>query len=116
LQSQTPAPNRNDPSKVAAPVLVYPSHLTLQEAMVISMKDCKPIQVSFWQDSLEEDTVMLLRNKETKEQIIFKNEDEYTSPIVQITPVKGTNDLICETENSIYLLFKKNIRIVEQNN
>ncbi len=83
---------------------------------MISMKDCKPIQVSFWQDSLEEDTVMLLRNKETKEQIIFKNEDEYTSPIVQITPVKGTNDLICETENSIYLLFKKNIRIVEQNN
>jgi len=112
-QMQTPAPPRRqeDEKKSEDKLKIYPSVKTLQSAFLISIKDYKPIQVSFWEDSVNSE-VSLLRDLESKEQIIYKNDEEYTSPIVNITTCQ--QDIICETENSVYVLYAKNIKIVEK--
>ena len=58
--------------------------------------------MDYWVGSLEKSVLIGQRDDETKQKILVRNTEEYTSPIEQI--LKIGNDYIIKTENSIYLV------------
>ena len=79
-----------------------PEMTTLQHAIKLGIVEDKPIMMDYWKDSIEKTVLIGQRDDETKEKILVRSEEEYTSPIKQILKV-GT-DYIIMTENSIYLV------------
>jgi hypothetical protein len=86
----------------AVPVFRLPSTATMEHAMKLSINEDRPIMMDYWKDSIEKTVLIGQRDDETKEKILVRSEEEYTSPIKQILKV-GT-DYIIMTENSIYLV------------
>jgi hypothetical protein len=83
----------------AASQLTLPSEKTLMQATKLSLKTKKPICFYFYIDSLK-DKITIITDGEDR--IIFKNDDEHTSPI--INTYKSDNSFIIVTENTIYIL------------
>jgi hypothetical protein len=83
----------------AANKLVLPSDKTLQQATKLSLKTKKPICFYFYIDSLNGKIKI---TSDGEDRIIFKSEDEYTSPI--LNTYKSDNSFIVVTENTIYIL------------
>ena len=79
--------------------LVLPPSSIWNQIAKISITEDKPIMLDYWSDSLVKK--VLIGVKETKEKLLVKNEEEYTSPIVKIYKMDEVY-IIC-TENSIYL-------------
>jgi len=79
--------------------LVLPPSSIWNQIAKISITEDKPIMLDYWTDSLEKK--VLIGVKENKENLLVKNEEEYTSPIVKIYKMDDVY-IIC-TENSIYL-------------
>ena len=79
-----------------------PASATIEHAMKLAINEDRPIMMDYWKDSLEKTVLIGQRDDETKEKILVRSEEEYTSPIKQILKV-GT-DYIIMTENSIYLV------------
>ena len=96
MSSFTDASNNN-----ATPVgYRLPEAVTLQHAMKLAIVEDKPVMMDYWTDSLEK--TALIGVKETKEKLLVKNEEEYTSPIIKL--YKMEKEYIVMTENSIYLV------------
>ena len=76
-----------------------PSDKTLQQAVKLSIKTSKPICFYFYVDSLKK-KISIVSDGEDK--IIFKNQEEHTSPILN-TYKCGTEFLVV-TENTIYVV------------
>ena len=89
-------------ASASAPVLRLPSSATIEHAMKLAINEDRPIMMDYWKDSLEKSVLIGQRDDESKEKILVRSEEEYTSPIKQILKV-GT-DYIIMTENSIYLV------------
>jgi hypothetical protein len=83
----------------AAPALVLPNDKVLQQATKLSLKTKKPICFYFYIDSLKGKISIV---SDGEDRIIFKNEDEHTSPI--LNTYKSENCYIIVTENTIYIL------------
>lgn len=79
--------------------LVLASEDTLNKAFKLSLKFTKPIDTYFYLDSCRGNVCIL---NDSDEMVIFKNEDEHTSPILKI--FKSGEQFIVMTENTIYLL------------
>jgi hypothetical protein len=79
--------------------LTLPSDKTLQQACKLSLKTKKPICFYFYIDSLK-GKISIVNDGEDR--IIFKSEDEHTSPI--INTYKSDTCYIVVTENTIYIL------------
>lgn len=79
-----------------------PGNATIEHAMKLAINEDRPIMMDYWKDSIEKTVLIGQRDDETKEKILVRSEEEYTSPIKQILKV-GT-DYIIMTENSIYLV------------
>ena len=77
-----------------------PEMTTLQHAVKLAVVDDKPIMMDYWTNSLEK--TVLIGVKDTKEKLLVKSEEEYTSPISKI--FKVGKEYIIVTENSIYLV------------
>ena len=77
-----------------------PKDITLQHATKLSIVEDKPILMDYWTNSLEK--TVLIGVKESKEKLLVKSDEEYTSPISKIYKV-GT-EFIIMTENSIYIV------------
>lgn len=86
----------------AAPTFRLPGTATMEHAMKLSINEDRPIMLDYWKDSIEKTVLIGQRDDETKEKILVRSEEEYTSPIKQILKI-GT-DYIIMTENSIYLV------------
>jgi hypothetical protein len=86
----------------AVPELGYrlPENTTLQTAVKWSIIEDKPIMMDYWVNSL--DKSVLIGIKDSKEKLLVKSVDEYTSPISKV--LKNNQDYILITENSIYLV------------
>ena len=82
------------------------SNKTLQKAALLSIKLDKPILLNYYQESKTKDCK--LAKIEDNETILYKSKEEYTSPIEKIYQVGEDNsgDMICVTENSIYVVTK----------
>lgn len=88
-----------DANTAAKPQLVLPSDKTLQQATKLSIKLTKPIDYYFYVDSIKGNINII--NVEN-EKIIYKNDDEHTSPI--LNTYKSDHSYIVVTANSIYIL------------
>jgi hypothetical protein len=86
----------------AVPELGYrlPENATLQTAVKWGIIEDKPIMMDYWVNSLEKS--VLIGIKDSKEKLLVKSIDEYTSPISKV--LKNNQDYILITENSIYLV------------
>lgn len=101
----TPAatqPQSQPQSQPTANALRLPAAATVEHAMKLAINEDRPIMLDYWKDSLEKTVLIGQRDDESKEKILVRSEEEYTSPIKQILKV-GT-DYIIMTENSIYLV------------
>ena len=81
-----------------------PDEKTLSTAFKLSIKVSKPVDTYFYIDSCRGKVSFATSDGE---KVIYKNSEEYTSPI-QHTYKVGSEFLIV-TENTIYLIFKRRI-------
>lgn len=79
-----------------------PNERVLVNAAKLAMDQDKPILLDYYKDTKEGGTAFIGIDKDTKEKILVKNRDEYTSPIIQMFKVK--EDCIIVTENSVYIV------------
>lgn len=79
-----------------------PDNTTLQHAIKLAIVEDKPIMMDYWASSLEKSVLIGVKDDETKEKILVRSEEEYTSPISKIYKVSG--EYIIMTENSIYIV------------
>lgn len=103
--STTPAAAAATPAALAPTDL--PLEKTLMNAAKLAMTQDKPILLDYYKET-RAGTAFLGEEKDSKEQILFKNADEYTSPIqnkYRVQDATGTKtDYIFVTENSIYIV------------
>lgn len=85
---------------VGAEVAV-PNEKTLQHAARIAIEQDKPIMLDYYIDTRDE-RAFLGEDSATKEKMLVRSEEEYTSLIQKI--FKVANDFIVITENSIYII------------
>lgn len=77
-----------------------PSEVTLNHAAKLSIAEDKPIMMDYWVPSIEKKALIGVR--ESREKLLVKSEDEYTSSIAKFYKSKG--EFIIITENSIYIV------------
>jgi hypothetical protein len=97
--SQPQTNGGNPPATQQSQQLVLPSDKTLQQATKLALKTKKPVCFYFYIDSLKGKISIV---SDGEDRIIFKSEDEHTSPI--INTYKSENSFIVVTENTIYIL------------
>ena len=83
----------------SATTLVLPTEKTLLQATKLALKTKKPVCFYFYIDSVKGKITIV---SDGEDRIIFKSEDEHTSPI--LNTYKSDNCYIVVTENTIYIL------------
>jgi hypothetical protein len=78
-----------------------PNEKVLLNAAKIAIEKDKPILLDYYRET-RSGAAFLGEDKETKEKILVKNPEEYTSPVVKM--YKAGTDYLVETENSIYIV------------
>lgn len=78
----------------------------LDKAAEVALQVDKPIQFDYYMSSLNGACSFV---RQEKDKVLFKTEDEYTSPIVRLLKIPGidgcdTQHLLCETYNSLYIV------------
>ena len=86
------------------PTTEIPGDKTMAHAARIAVEQDKPILLDYYNDT-KNSKAFLGEDPDTKERILVKNAEEYTSPIQKI--FKVGNDFIIMTENSIYVVDNK---------
>jgi len=79
-----------------------PSDGTLQHAAKLAIVEDRPIMLDYWTGSIDKTVLIGVKDDETKEKILVRSEEEYTSPIQKI--FKIATEYIIMTENSIYIV------------
>jgi len=82
--------------------LDLPNEKVLQHAAKIAMEQDKPIMLDYYKETKTGGSAFLGEDKETKEKILVKNPEEYTSPVTKM--FKAKDDYIIVTENSVYVV------------
>lgn len=100
---------------VTATTVALPNEKSLKHASRIAIDDDKPIMLDYYTDTCE-GKAFIGEDPDTKEKMLVRSEEEYTSLIQKILRVgdeKIGYDFIIITENSIYItsgnIKKKNI-------
>ena len=83
------------------PTTEIPGDKTMAHAARIAVEQDKPILLDYYNDT-KNSKAFLGEDPDTKERILVKNAEEYTSPIQKI--FKAATDYIVMTENSIYIV------------
>lgn len=96
-------------STQAVHVTTTPSLSALKQASLISLSQDKVIKLDYYADSLRK-SCKLVKTQDS-DTILFKSNDEYTSPITKVFQVDADGsssnqsaDIICVSENSIYIV------------
>jgi hypothetical protein len=88
--------------------LPIPHMETLKSAARLSIQQDKPVMIDYYVYSLRGKCA--LKKTTDGDKILFKNMEEYTSSLVKIFEIaksknqNGVADLICISENSIYIV------------
>ncbi len=86
----------------ASPPSELPNEKVLVHAAKIAMEQDKPILLDYYKETKVGGSAFLGEDKETKEKILVKNPEEYTSPVSKM--FKAKDDYIIVTENSVYIV------------
>lgn len=78
-----------------------PNEKVLVHAAKIALQQDKPIFLDYYQET-RVGTAFLGEDKDTKEKILVKDPETYTSPVQKM--FKAKDDYIIMTENSIYIV------------
>ena len=81
----------------------FPDPATMQQAAKIAIEQDKPIMMDYWMGSIDKSVSIGFRGTD---KILVRNEQEYTSPIANISRV-GDKEYVISTENSIYIVDAK---------
>ena len=104
----TPAPAASSAAPAAAATAggaeIIPSATTLLQAARLAIQQDKPIQLDYYVDTANL-KAFIGEDPETKDKILMKTMDEYTSLIKRI--MKASDNYIVQTENSIYIVSGK---------
>ena len=95
-----PAATANTQSTQAATTIV-PSPQVLIHAAKLAIEQDKPIQLDYYVDSAHK-KAFLGEDQDTKEKMLVKSAEEFTSLVVKVYKVQ--EDFIVMTENSIYIV------------
>lgn len=79
-----------------------PNEKVLMHAAKIALEQDKPILLDYYKETKAGGSAFLGEDKESREKILVKNREEYTSPIVKM--FKAKDDYIIVTENSVYIV------------
>ena len=99
----TPAPAA-PPASGPAPQEILPHATTLLHAAKLSIQQDKPIQLDYYVESATGKAI-IGEDPDTKEKMLVKSNEEFTSLIAKIYKVQ--EDFIIMTENSIYIVSGK---------
>lgn len=83
---------------------IQPSAQLLAQAAKLAVQQDKPIQLDYYVDTFNQKAFMG-EDQDTKEKMLVKSNDEFTSLIQKV--YKVADDYIIVTENSIYLVSGK---------
>jgi hypothetical protein len=95
-----PATGPGPAATAAAPVDI-PNEKVLTHAAKIAVERDMPILLDYYADT-KSGKAFLGEDSDTKEKILVKSPDEYTSPVQKM--FKAKDDYIIMTENSIYIV------------
>ncbi len=87
-------------SAAASDSFLMPSSQTLQQAAKLAIEQDRAIMLDYYQQSAK-GTAFLGEDPDTKERILVKSKEEFTSLIKKI--FKAGDDFIILTENSLYV-------------
>jgi hypothetical protein len=85
----------------AAPASDVPGEKVLVHAAKMAIAMDKPIMLDYYGPT-KTGTAFIGEDKETKEKILIKNREEWTSPIEKLG--RAGDDILVVTENSIYIV------------
>lgn len=87
-------------ASAASTTIIMPSSQTLQQAAKLAIEQDRAIMLDYYQQSAN-GTAFLGEDPDTKERILVKSKEEFTSLIKKI--FKAGDDFIILTENSLYI-------------
>ncbi len=99
----TPAPNVRPATAPAPAASPFPDTQILQMAAKLAIEQDKPIMFDYYNET-RAGTAFLGEDTDTKERMLVKNPEEYTSPVQRMCRPKDSTDIIILTENSIYVV------------
>ena len=102
--NQTATQASNASATATKPNEIIPSVNCLQNAARLAIQQDKPIMLDYYVDTTT-DKAFMGEDVETKEKMLVKGSDEFTS-LIQKT-YKSGDDFIIVTENSIYIVSGK---------
>ena len=103
----TPAPAASSAAPAAAATAgaeIIPSATTLLQAARLAIQQDKPIQLDYYVDTANL-KAFIGEDPETKEKVLVKNREEFTSLVSKM--YKVGDDFLIMTENSIYIVSGK---------
>jgi hypothetical protein len=92
------------PATAAPPAVTLadlPPEKTLLHAAKLALEKDKPILLDYYRET-KANSAFIGVDKDTREEFLVKNREEYTSPIVK--KYRAGTDMLVETENSIYII------------
>lgn len=98
--SSSSAPSAASAASAASSNFLMPSSQTLQQAAKLAIEQDRAIMLDYYQQSVK-GTAFLGEDPDTKERILVKSKEEFTSLINKI--FKAGDDFIILTENSLYI-------------
>jgi len=86
---------------------ITPHEATLKHASTLAIQQDRPIMLDYYYTSMRKEC-KLVKTQE-KDTILYKNNDEYTSPLKKVFQIDGSltetgKDIICISENSLYIV------------
>ena len=102
--AQAAQPIQPATSVVAATTEILPAHTTLLQAAKLAIEQDRAIMLDYYRQTANA-TAFLGEDPETKERILVKSKDEFTSLIKKL--YKVGDDFIILTENSLYVVSGK---------
>lgn len=95
-------------SDMEEPSLQIPHTTTMQHAANLGISQDRPIMLDYYSSSIQGEC-RLVKTQE-QDTILYKNDNEYTSPLRKVFQIDGSTDsnnakdIICISENSIYIV------------
>ena len=99
MSSSAPAPSAA--TAISAVEANLPGEKTLKHAARIAIDQDKPIMLDYYNET-REGKAFMGEDSKTKEKMLVRSEEEYTSLIQKI--FKVGDDFIAVTENSVYII------------
>tara|TARA_Y100000389_G_C17384178_1_gene476074 strand:+ start:588 stop:869 length:282 start_codon:yes stop_codon:yes gene_type:complete len=78
----------------------------LEKAAELALSTDKPIAFDYYLPS-KDGGCQIVKTSQEQERILYKSNEEYTSPLVRLLKIPGVNDtnhLLCETYNTLYFI------------